>query len=77
MANQFKLLFYSPNKGNIQFHPVCYIALGDHSTKDGYHLLTPQLVQSEIDSNIDYLISELEKIRKEAKRKYKNATNIE
>ena len=70
MANVFKLLFYSPKKGDVPFNPVCYIALGDHGIKDDYPLLTPQLVQSEVDSNIDFLINELEKIRKEVKRKY-------
>jgi len=71
MSGVFKLLFYTPKKGEPQFKPICYVALGDHGIRDGNPLLTPQLVEPEIDSQIDYLINELEKIRKEAKRKYK------
>ncbi|NKC16974.1 MAG: hypothetical protein GKR94_33695 [Gammaproteobacteria bacterium] len=73
MSGIFKLLFFSPKKDERLFKPFSYIALGDHGVKDNYHLLTPQLLESEVDGNIDYLITELEKIRKQAKRKYKKA----
>lgn len=77
MSGKFKLLFISPKKGEMLFKPFCYVALGDHSIKDGYDLLSPQLTESEVDGNIDYLISELEKIRKQAKQKFQKANAAE
>jgi hypothetical protein len=71
MAGVFKLLIDS-NKSNKGAGMVkVYIALDDHCMKDGYALVTPSLVPSEIDLHIDYLISELEKIRTSAKRRIK------
>jgi len=77
MSDIFKLLFYSPKEGDQLFKPVCYVTLGDHGVKDGNHLLTSQLTESEVDGNIDYLISELEKIKIQAKQKYKKANAFE
>ena len=78
MSNEFKLLFYSPKKNEKLYKPFAYVILGDHCIKeDKYQLLTPQLMESEVDANIDYLINELEKVRKEAKRKFKKADTFE
>lgn len=59
MGGIFEVLFCSPKKGEPLFNPVCYVVLGEHCIKDGVNLLTPQMVESELDSNIDYLVGEL------------------
>ena len=71
MSGVFKLLSYGVRSEMKGAMVQAYIALNDHSIKDGYDLVTPALVPSEIDGHIDYLISELEKIRSIAKRKFK------
>ena len=74
MATIFKFLLYTPKKNEKKFTPISYIALKEYGKKDGYPLLSPQLVPAEVDSFIDSLILDLEKIRKEAKRKLTKAT---
>lgn len=76
MSGTLKLLFYSQKNRNVTYPPNIYIALGDHGVKESMPLLTPQMVPSEIDYNIDNLISELEKLRKEAKKKVKNISYV-
>lgn len=70
MAGIFKFLFYAPKKDERSFNPFCYIALDNNGVKDGFPLLTERLHESEIDERINYLIKELEKIRKQAKLRY-------
>jgi hypothetical protein len=70
MAGIFKFLFYAPKEDESPFNPFCYIALDNNGVKDNYPLLTERLHESEIDGQIDYLIKELEKTRKQAKRRY-------
>ncbi len=77
MSGKFKLIFNSPKKGERLFKPISYIVLGDHSIKDGNHLVSPQMVESEVDGNIDALILNLENIRAEAKKRYKIANKAE
>lgn len=77
MSGIFELIFIRPQKGQARFKPVSCIALGDHAVMDGLPLLTAKMTESELDNTIDYLIGELEKIRKKAKRKYKESMQIE
>lgn len=70
MTKYFKLLSCGPKTGERRFAPQYNIALADHFTVDGRPVLTPTMVGAEVDGYIDELIADLEKIRKEAKRKH-------
>lgn len=72
MTIRFKLFFNSPKDNKKLFTPYSYIYLGSHNVDNGKHLLTPEFTESEIDSHIDYLILELDKIRIEAKKKFRS-----
>lgn len=69
MARFFKLLSFRPGDRGQNFAPEYHIALPDHSIVDGQHVLTPRMTASEVDGYVDELIADLEKIRKQAKRK--------
>lgn len=76
MAKYFRLLSWVPKKGGRKFTPEYHIALPDHSVVDGQAVLTPRMVGLEVDGYIDDLIADLEKIRKEAKKKQSTYTKI-
>jgi hypothetical protein len=60
-------------KGDLPFTPYVHIYLSDFTNDSvGYPLMSPQLMTDvEIDETIDYLVSQLEKVRKTAKLKLK------
>lgn len=63
---------YSPlrswKKGELPVSPFVAIAVGAHTSSDGLQFLTPQLMtDTEIDYEIERLISELEQFRTSAK----------
>lgn len=55
--------------------PSAHLYLGDHGvSKEGRHYLTPELKsENELDWWIDTLIDELEKARKQGKKKFGEA----
>ena len=72
MTCRLKLKINSPKDKNLPFSPSGYIYLGAHNIDNkGRHLVTSEFTESEIESQIDYLISELEKIRAKAKKEFK------
>ncbi|MEK0337104.1 MAG: hypothetical protein QQN41_06685, partial [Nitrosopumilus sp.] len=66
------LLFLRPSKEQRTGAPLANIYVKTHTRdKDGYIVITPDCVSlSVMETEIDRLISELEKIRKEAKQKF-------
>lgn len=60
----------APRKGDPPFSPFTHIWLSQHSKDtDGRILLSPQLMtDTEVDESVDWLIKQLEKARKKAKK---------
>ncbi len=74
MTTRFKLLVSPPCKRNAPLFTTFCIYLGTHcSDKEGRQFVSHDFTIPEIDSHIDYLISELEQIRKEAKSVFKKS----
>jgi hypothetical protein len=63
----------APGKGDIPFPPYVHIYLSEYSSDSaGRPLMSPELMTDrEIDEAIDYLASQLEKVRKAAKLQLK------
>ncbi len=73
MATVFKQIFVAPVSDGTLFEPYGYVTLGDYGIRDGNPLITAQLTQSEIDGQINFLIRDLEKLRKEMKASFRKA----
>jgi hypothetical protein len=63
----------APGKGALPFPPYLQIELAEYTLdRDGHIFLSAQLMSDiEIDEAIDYLVAQLEKARKKAKRELK------
>ncbi len=70
---QIDVMEVAPKKGDVPFSPFLHIYLSEYSSDSkGRPLLSPQLMtDKEIDESIDYLLTQLEKVRKSAKTKLK------
>jgi hypothetical protein len=66
---EISVLTVAPKKNEPPFPPFVHIYLSSHSVDtDGRNLMSPELMTDiEVDETIDYLIKQLEKVRKKAK----------
>lgn len=70
---QIDVFKVAPKKGDLPYNPYVCIWLSQ-SSKDnhGRTILSPDLMtEKEVDESVDLLISQLEKVRKKAKRQLK------
>jgi hypothetical protein len=70
MAGTIGVLTIAPQKGQMLFNPRCHFYLATYSEDSQKRiLLSPELMTDlEIDESADYLIKEIEKARRKAKR---------
>lgn len=68
---EISIFTVAPRKGDPPFNPYVHLWLSQHSRdSNGKILLSPELVNDvEIDESVNYLIQQLEKARKTAKKK--------
>jgi hypothetical protein len=72
MTHRFGLYFEKSRRGESSMAPRCFLYLKQGGTYQGHRAITPiDLIKEDIDPEIDKLISELEALRKEAKRKFR------
>ena len=72
MSLKFSVDMVAPRKNDPLFTPYCNIGLGFHSvnTKNGrIHISAQLMTELEIDEAINFLQSDLDSVRKEAKKR--------
>ena len=67
----------APQNGDILLNPYGYIWVKEYSQKDGYTVISSQLMNdAEVDEYVDYLIEQLEQVRKQAKSDLRKAKQV-